>query len=443
MIKSLKKFYLFNKEMLMIYVLLTFSIFVSGSIINPILIDSYNFSENILSFSNIFLSLGAFISTLYNRKIFEYKINYFYHLKITILSMILLFCIFLIYIPLNLFINSINYQYLIYIIRFIEGFFAIQAFFIINYLLNYKILKNEFKGTINSLLSTKYNIFKIIAPIVGGFLITYTFNLSMYIISIIILFTVYIFIFVKSKKLLREYHRYILKKHPIKRKVPKYKKINIKEIFKINFIKSFFEKDTKNKIILYSNFGFYQLTRSFFDFYLLMIIIYVYELSLIKGTFLLSILLFSQIIVTMSVGYIFDRFFKNKKNLQSYLYTISLVIPFVLYILLYEYKYLFDNEQIFIILMILIFIHGFSRSVQADYMYRKTMLIALKENNYENTKAINLIISEKFNILGYIISGIILLKYNYVSILYYNLILSIIILFINLSIKNTKEINEN
>jgi hypothetical protein len=152
---------------------LSFAMFFIIIIINPILINEYKYNELIISYSNFAFSIGSLFGTIFFRYFLKYKLNYFQILKNILYITLIIYSIYPIYIYFNPFFDSKLYQIIYILLRLSEGFLIAGFYIISQYFIGYKLINNPYKGTINSLLTSKIMLTKFIAPILASTFILY------------------------------------------------------------------------------------------------------------------------------------------------------------------------------------------------------------------------------------------------------------------------------
>jgi hypothetical protein len=472
---KINKFYTKNKTLISLHVLLNFSIFFINIIINPILIKNYGFHYHTLSFSNIALILGMVSSTFVFRYLLEHKINYITYLKKMICIFIIVQMSLSFHIYLNQKIDNIYFEYLYLILRFFEGIVSNGIGFFVSFLLGIKLLNNEYKMTLSSLIYFKTLIVKLIAPILATFLIQFFFdlNLIIYVISILVLFSALALLKLNQKELIREYHRYYIKKHQIKKQRIT-NDIKIKAIFNFNFIKKVYEKNKEIKRNLLKNIFVVNGFRNFYDFYLILFLTMLLKIGLVKSTLLISIFVFAQALV-IKTSYMFDKLQKyyynltlsagnfniekkDKKNIENYcekiafektinvnqniykgltllVYSIYLFLSIIytndIYIKANQLifgmvdigtynNYIsmvgFIKDNIFNFMFIFMLLHGLTRTFHSDFSDRNLYYYSKKEKQLESYKATNVLLSESSNVFWYLITAGIFAIYSFFGI---------------------------
>lgn len=415
----MQKFFYMNKFLLISQILLIFSIFSYKITLGPVLIQYFNFTETLLSYSNIIFSIGWFIGILFINELFKYKFNTINILKYLIL--ITFFCstseFLLIYFSKTF--DVLHYFYLVN--RFFEGFFNQILFSLIGNLLTYKLVYNKQNGTINGLLNSINMFVKFIAPTIGSlFILSYFPLLNMFFIIFISLTLFFIFN-LNEKILLREYHRYLLKKiTKTKIKLEKFNfkffktSLNIKQIY-ISFFK---DKNLKKHYFLYTIL-LNSSTRNFFDLYFILYLTQYYKLSITERTFIFSfsILGFSMQFIT---GYLADVF--NYLKIQFYSY----------FLILFLYLFLLFFQLNTVELIIISFILGVMRSINSNWEYKMSV------NEYNNFKIL-LEESRRFlklnieigSILGYLICSILFFYFSFNRLIIYYIVIFILLILIH------------
>lgn len=424
----IKKFYIKNYNILILNIVFIFSIFFTNIILNPILIQDYNFKEHIISYSNMFLSIGLFTSTFIIRYILTFRFNYLKIINYGLLILISLSIIYIVLIILNKQYDSVYIQYTYVVLRIIEGMGTNMVLFVSSYIIGLKLINNDMKGTINGIVTSKIYLIKFIAPIIASYLILITGNnLSILMASICLYTVMYIYLIYNYKKIFLKNFKYILRKNVlIKKKLNLFKK---KEIVTILFIKEIFKANKLNSIFLIIEIFIQNNYRSFYDIYLILIFTLVFKFTLMDSTFLYSLMIIGCAL-NFIVSYFYDKlYFKLKKYNEIYQTLLSSAFMLIMYVIfLYLYKNHKDIDNLYIFLMIFMFFFGLIRSIYSDRIYRIILLLSKKNGDLENYKSTHLIISEISNIFGYLMTGLILYYLSYIGILYYILTMSGILL---------------
>lgn len=423
------KFFYMNKFLLISNILFVFSVFSYKITLNPVLIKYFNFSETVLNYSSIFFSLGWFTGILIANQIFKYKFNFIKILRFLFIILFLSAIIEFTIINLNKIYPFMEYIYMIS--RFIEGFFTQILSTIILNLLSYKMVNNPKNGTINGFLNTLGYISKFLAPLIGSFLILEEFPLLNMIFYLLFTFSCFIIFNLNEKFLLREYHRYLLKK--ITKKKKKFYKLRI-EFFKkcfniINIYKVFFKDKNAKKMYFTITTFFNASVRTFYDFYAILFLIHVYNYSLKEATFI-----YSFMILGMSLHFI-SGYLSDKIN-YIYLYNMMCYFMFLLAIILYFL------ELNYILLIFIFLILGFLRSINGSWEHKIVMNEWRNFNvNLEEAKRILRLNVEIGTIIGYFINSIIFIYFSYYGVIFYVLVIYFILIIYNLYLRINNQNN--
>jgi MFS family permease len=429
----IKKFFKYNYQLIIINFIVAFNIFLINIIINPILINDFHFNEILLSYSNLFLSIGLFSGTLLFRYLLDYRVNFIYLLKKSILVFFIVILLYIPYIYFNPVHFNVFYQSLFLIFRFFEGILSGGIGFIIQFLIGYKLINNNFKGFINSLISSKFYFAKFIGPIIGSFLFLHLGTVFvLYYINLFFYFAIYIFLKKKYFSLNREYYRYLRKKHSFYKK--SLKRFYLKNIFSFSFLKSIYKNNKFIKSMLLIEMFLQNSIRPFYDFYLILMLLHLFNFNLVEAGSLMSFFVFGQAL-SFKIGFLFD-YLNNKINdkklysfIQTFFTAISQFTFFCIFIFLYsnlDNSFILNNK--YLIFLVLLSIYGFIRNIYNDRMYRLSLNFAKVEGGLNNFKAALTLFSEIFNIFAYILTSIVFYFLSYNGVLYFLLFSSFLLL---------------
>lgn len=385
----MKKFFKRNAFLILSNLLLLTAIFIYKIVLTPVLIHNFNFMENVLNIGNIGFCFGWVLGILFLNQIFKYKFNFF-----KLGSLMFSIQATLIFIEFLLIIGN-NYNQLcqwFYIpLRTAEGFTNQIIISLITNLLTYKMITNEKNASINGIISSLSYLIKFIMPIIGTILILPTFPLTIMIIPLMIYFYLFFMFNIKEKMLLRDYHKYMLKK--IINKKEKFKKIDfnfIKNTFNIYFLWTSFFKEKNDKKIYFIIISFINgKIRVFYDFYLILMLIS-FNFSLKESTFVLSMMM-AGMSLHFIIGFISEKI--NYIKLQTTGF-ISLLCIFI-YIFLKEIPSYTD-------MIIISFLMGFLRTFNWNWDHKFIVENYKKLNqNLDEFKTLLKLNIETGTIIGY------------------------------------------
>lgn len=396
---------------------------------NPVLIQEYGFSETVISYSNLMLSVGLFAGTLFTRYLVGFAVNFIQYLRANLLIMLVLQVLYVGLIYTNIQNDNLN-QYVYLVLRSVEGFGSGSVAFIVGYLINYKLLKNDFKGTINGFISSKNYLMKFLGPVLASFtVVTLDSYMSIYMIVFIVYCLLFIYVMKNEKQLYMGYIKYLRTRFNIKRKNKRL--ISIKEVFNFSFIKDIYKKERKNKFFIFIEIQLQNFLRTYYDIYMILLFVFYFNISAVQATFLFSMMVIGQS-MAFQISYMYDKLYKKigvyKERYQTFASAILNTGYYIFILYLLQEDKQFVKENIYVILMISSFALGYIRNIFNDRMYRQMMEFARKELKMENFKSTSMVISELGNTIGYIIAGIVFVMYSYQGIVYYSLIVSIMLL---------------
>jgi hypothetical protein len=420
----LNKFLKENIILIIINILIVTAIFSYKIIINPILINEYNFKETVLNIGNIGFCLGWIIGILFFNELFKHKFN-FIKLSYTLFNIqtILLLVEFTIIIM-----NNYNdYIQFIYIpLRTIEGFINHIIISIISSLLTYKMINIKKNSSINGILSSISYFIKFVMPIIAAVIIVDNFPLTIMIIPLIIYISLIYLLKIKEKKILITYHKYMLKN--ITKEKIKLKKINknfIKETLNIlKLYKTFIKEKNKEKIYFIIIPILTGKIRVFYDFYLILMLIN-FNYSLKESTFVLSMMM-AGMSLHFITGFISEKI--NYIKLQN--------IGFIIFIILFIF--LLKENKSYVEIVVISFILGYIRTFNWNWEHKVIIENYKKMNeNIDKLKTILKLNIEIGTIIGYTTGIIIFSLFSFKGIIIEIIITLIIILLISLlNLKN-------
>ncbi|AEG01006.1 MFS transporter [Methylomonas methanica] len=348
-----KAFIKTNKELFILSWGYAGSISLAATAINLILFKYYGYTEAELSIILNVYVLAFTIGTTYTNLHVSKRLSYVHAIIFLLSGSSIVYTLHTIIIETNL----PHYFYILN--RFMEGLFNGGIISITSHILKTKTIFNTNNGFIHSINSSAHFFIKLSIPLASTtLLIIPGFEASIYLFtsSILILLALY---FYKSKNLFsNKYQKYML----IAKKRQKLTNQSIKESF-VSILINLLNGDNKTYKSHYilSNL-FHNSLRPFFDLYLGLLMISVYNYNLVETTFFASCVALGQSMQLFS-GKIADRYF-------LYYYNLALISLFSLffYTLAFE-KQLFETPGI---ATILFFILGIGRSLYANYAYKIT-----------------------------------------------------------------------
>lgn len=424
----IKKFYVKNYNIVVFNIIFTFSIFFTNILINPILIKNFNFQEHIISYSNMLLSAGLFISTFFIRYLLTFRFNYLKIVNYGLLLLIVNNSFYLLVIYFNKIDPNSYLQYTYILLRALEGAGSNMVMFTFSYILSLKLMRNDFKGTINGLLLSKNYLIKFIAPIMASYIILiFSNDLIIIYVSLLIYFSLYVYTKINYNKIFLTNFKYIIKKQSfIKKKLNLFK---AKEIASFEFMKELFLINKINSIFLLIELFIQNNYRVFYDLYMILIFNIVFKLSLVESTFLFSLMIAGNSIGFL-ISYIYDKLYMNigfyNEKYQTIAATTLTFLMFALFLCIYKNYDKLNN--LYFYLIIYTFSFGFIRNIFHDRTNRLILELS-KENGFlENYKSANVILSEVFLIIGYLITGMLFYFGSYLYIVNYILLLSFILI---------------
>jgi len=422
----IKKFYYHNFNIIFISLALSFATFFVNVIINPILIKDFHFEEVIINYSAMGFSIGFFLGTFFIRYILNHKINFFKTLNNFITFFMFIQLILLIYVYFSQIFDNNIYQSFYILIRLVEGFGATSVFFVIGYLISFKLLNNPYKGTLQGFYNSKSYAIKFLSPLIGSAFVLYTQEpLLLYVGSFLIYLLCYIYIYKNKNILFIKYHKYMTRKHQVSKK--KLKSLDLKKIFNFSFFKLILKNDKLNKLLFGLEVFFQNLLRPFYDLYFVLIMTFIFKLNIAEASFLFTLMVLAMAL-SFKTAFLFDRLYKKlneyKEVYQTFLSASFNILFFSWMLFLMHTNNEFFLENIYYVLMITSFCLGLIRNIFSDRGYRQILEYSLKDKKLEDYKSGNLIIGEMGHIIGYFLTGILFSLLSYIGIIYWCLFIS-------------------
>lgn len=420
----MNKFFKDNIILIIINILIITAIFSYKIIINPILINEYNFKETVLNIGNIGFCIGWIIGILFFNELFKYKINFF---KVSYILFIIQTILLLLEFTIIIMNNYNEYIQFIYIpLRTIEGFVNHIIISIISSLLTYKMIIIKNNSSINGILSSISYFIKFTMPIIGTIIVVDKFPLIIMLIPLIIYISLIYILKIKEKKILIKYHKYMLKN--ITKEKIKLKRINknfIKETLNIlKLYKTFLKEKSKEKTCFIISPILTGKIRIFYDFYLILMLINL-NYSLKESTFILSMMM-AGMSLQFIIGFISEKI--NYVKIQN----IGFIIIIILFI------FLLKENKSYIEIVIISFILGFVRTFNWNWEHKIIIENYKKMNeNIDKMKTILKLNIEIGTIIGYTTGIITFTLFSFEGIIIEIIITLMILLIISLiNLKN-------
>jgi len=409
----------------MLLILNSFAVFSYKITLAPTLSKYFGFSEEFLSNANIFFVLGFMIGIYLSKLILSYKINFIKKISIAIvISILTVFVdIAVIHWDLNKILFLAN--------RFIEGTASSIAFYIMNYYVDIKLIKNDKKGFIKGLISSKLYAIKFIAPIAGSLVIQYYNPLGSLILPIIAYIMILIIIYNSYKDMLKEYIRYEYKINKSYNNLEKLKRqsklhlfIKFKNFFSKEEIKSVYIKKKKRKIGFTVRLFLQNIIRPLYDLYFMLIFVNVFMMEITQATFLVSLMIIGQSLSFMT-GYLGD-WFESKKKYYLYHYLANGYLMIFITLLILSVQGIIEIPYFVYIVLMLLF--GLNRNIYNDY-YNREIFFYSRTESLNNTRAFFSLFGEFSHALGYLFTSLIFYFYGYIGVVYYIMAITVLILF--------------
>jgi len=410
-----RNFYIVGFNLLFLY-----AVFTVNVIATPILIKGYNFTEEMLSIANIAMIAGLAVGAVFSRYILSFKLNYFKFITRNILLMAMIQVVYVSIAEANAFFDSYIIQYAYALVRFVEGFLSGLINFTIAYLLGYKLVYNNYKGTIQGILSSKSYIIKILAPLAATSIVASTGSqLSPYFIALILYLSVWYFIKKNSLRLFRSYYKYICRK--AKPPKLKFKYIKISKVFDFSYLRSVYEIKkgamAREAISIFLANSY----RPIYDFYLIILFNFYFEYSLLQ-----SAALYSAMMIGMSfsagVSYLYDKLYNFIGEYRTSYHAfpsaiINIAFASGMFYLMLNYES-YGYDQLYGILWLVMLGLGLTRNVYNDRSYRFVYEMS-KQGRLENIRGASLLISDLGHVFGYGFMALLFYLFGYASLFVY------------------------
>lgn len=405
----IKKFYYKNLAVLAVEVLCLFAAFFVNIIITPILIRDYGFAESTLSHGNMGLILGISLGTIFTRYILQFKINYFWYLRRPLEALVL---VQLGFIGLATAVNQYPeypLQSIYPVFRFIEGFAQGQLTFVVVYLLGYKMMSNQYKGSIQGMLLSSRFVIKFITPIMAGALISFTgYSLSPYVVTMMVYLYVLFLVTKQNKSLFRSYYKYICKRYrPPKLK---FKYIKFSKVFDFSYLKEISKEDRKGKVFDVLTIVMQNSLRPIYDLYMILMLTFYFHLDIIAAGFVISMMM-AGLALSALISYGFDKLYQSlgeyRSGYQSSMNGVMLVLVSMALIGLYFNPLDWSGSNLVVWLSVFMFVWGMVRGIYNDWSNRRVYELSAKEGSLSNFKSGLLLFSDIGHMSGYLIlSGV-------------------------------------
>lgn len=168
-----------------------------------------------------------------------------------------------------------------------------------------------------------------------------------------------------------------------------------------------------------------------YDFYLILILINVYNFTFVEAGSLISIYIFGQAL-SFKIGLLFDYLSKKMSYSKlAFVINLSSAISYFLFTIFLILLLLFtiENELIkYIIFGLLLLYFGLAKNIYNDGYYRKLFKLVEQEKQLENFKSTGGILSEVGHVSGYIIFSIVYYYFGYIGTIYLFGFLSLVLL---------------
>lgn len=428
----LSKFYLINTKLIILLLLNVIAIFTYKVTINATLSKYFGYSEEFLSTSNFVFAVGFMIGVLFAKIILNYRMLFLNIVKLCFIG--LFFTVIADFVI--IYYNLPNILYLINIV--IEALLSSIAIYIIQYHIDIKLIKNDKKGLIQGLLTSKQYIIKFLFPIIASFIIENYHPLANLILpAFFYLYIVFYIIKINRYSLRKEYIKYERKLNLKTKKTFKWKSVSKRIFFnelkytlsKKNF-QEVFKKKKERKVLFVVRILIQNVFRPFYDLYMVLLLINIFKYSMTEATFLVSLMVFGQSL-SIFTGMISDFFQKIKKYFLLQLISLFVFAIFLSLMLLYSLGVL---QLSYNVLAILILIMGINRNFFGDY-YNREIFFYSKRESINNIKPLVNLLSELSHSLSYVLCSILFYFLGYIGILYV-LIVLIVILVITMKKRN-------
>lgn len=399
----IKKFFTYNIQLISIDMLIVLATFIVNILIAPILIQEYGYTEGIIANGNLFLGIGLFVGSLFTRYILQFKINYFRFFQ---RIMVMLFILQIIYVAHATFNQSMDawwYGPIYTVSRLIEGALAGSLIFLTDFLIGYKLVNNEYRGTLQGSLTSSRNAIKFLSPIIGGLLITATgYSLALYVISMLVYVFIYVYMGSRGKRMFRAYYKYICRKF----RPPKFKlkKIKLKAMFDFGYLVNVYKEDKRHKRIYIIHGLSANALRPIYDLYILLAFTMVLGFSILEAAFLISMMVLSlsmNILISFFYDGLYSRIGKYKPSLQLVPYWLGQLVFVVIFYAMFKGIIQVPDEHRMLSYAALMFYLGIVRTFYQDYQHRSLFVFARKEGQLANFKGAFSIVTSVGLVIGY------------------------------------------
>lgn len=400
-----------NINLNIVWLLTTIAIYSYAPLINTVLIEYYNMTEDKLSFLSGFFIFG-FLFAFYLNNFFMN--NHYNIVKILMVSNIgLLLC--LIAEVLVFSADAFSFNSFV-VLRVLDGFFGFLVSTTVVHIISSKILRNEFRIKITSLMSTVGYIVKTLMPILVSLLIVTTSTPAiLFGVGIVLTSLSALIIYSNRKFLYFKYTRVLLNNTGSKKRNT------------MNEVGKFYDRRVAgfyHRIYYLVVNGIHNIVRSAYDLVIPASLLINYNYNLAEVAVLISFMMVGQAMQ-------FKIQFTLKIVDVEILYLAHLLISFVVIISIFWWW-----EINYVFMMFMFFLLGVSRSAYAIWTTDFGMKLISKDITLQNLQFINGLASEGSHLLGY---GIVILlitnsgDYTLIS-LFYGLcfvVLAIVYLYFN------------
>ena len=411
----IKKFFKYNVQLISIDLLVVLATFVVNILIAPILIQEYGYTVGIIASGNLFLGVGLFFGSFFTRYILQFKINYFRFFKRIIMMLFILQITYVVHATFNQSIDTWWYEAIYILSRLIEGALGGSLIFLIDFLIGYKLINNKYRGTLQGSVTSGRNAIKFLAPIIGGLLITATgYSLTLYLISMLMYVSIYMYMVSRGKRMFRSYYKYMCRKF----KPPKFKlkKIKIKAMFDFGYLVNLYEENKPQKRIYLIHSLSANALRPIYDLYILLAFTMVLDFSILEAAFLISMMVLS-ISMSILLSFFYDRLYsyvgKYKPSLQLAPYWFGQLLFIAIFCLMLKGIIQVPDEHRMFIYAALMFYLGIVRSFHQDYQHRSLFVFARKEGQLANFKGALSIVSSLGLVIGYALFSTVYYFYSF------------------------------
>jgi hypothetical protein len=411
----IKKFFKYNVQLISIDLLVVLATFVVNILIAPILIQDYGYTAEIIASGNLFLGVGLFFGSFFTRYILQFKINYFRFFKRIIMIFFILQIIYVVHATFNKSIDTWWYETIYIVARLIEGTMAGSLIFLIDFLIGYKLINNKYRGTLQGSITSGRNAIKFLAPIIGGLLITATgYSLSMYVVSMLVYVSIYVYMDSRGKRMFRSYYKYMCRKF----RPPKFrlKKIKLKEIFDLSYLVNLYQENKPQKRIYLIHCLSANALRPIYDLYIILAFTMVLGFSILEAAFLISMMVLS-ISMTILLSFFYDRLYsyvgKYKPRLQLVPFWLGQLVFIVIFYAMFKGIIQVPDEHRMLSYAALMFYLGIVRSFNQDYQHRSLFVFAGKEGQLANFKGALSMLTNVGLMIGYVLFSTVYYFYSF------------------------------